>query len=152
MEICVTNEKIEAFEVAISIRINVITCWQTSVHWLLSTCFSLASNLLDPFNAHYKREHTLLPPFLIALFTRYKFTFSIIKCEEINVYINCDMFRKQCFSGTFPIWNFVGNLFVDTHIHGDAEATQSEQMDVGIFPAALLYLLKFRSLREPQLQ
>jgi hypothetical protein len=26
MEICVTNEKIEAFEVAISIRINVITC------------------------------------------------------------------------------------------------------------------------------
>jgi hypothetical protein len=45
-----------------------------------------------------------------------------------------DIFQKPFFSAFLrrPIWNFLGNRFVDAHIRGNAQAKETELVEIGI--------------------
>jgi hypothetical protein len=50
------------------------------------------------------------------------------------------------------IWTFSGNRSVEAHIHGNAQAKETELVEIDITFAVLPHLLKYRSSREPHLE
>jgi hypothetical protein len=53
----------------------------------------------------------------------------------MTFYKHCDNFRSHISEVAFPeqpTWKFLGNRFVEAHIHGNAEAKETELLEIDV--------------------
>jgi hypothetical protein len=70
--------------------------------------------------------------------------------DIVKIITYFDVFRKvflEIVSTQQLIWNFLGNRFVKAHVNGNAQATETELVEIGISFAVLPWLLKFREYK-----
>jgi hypothetical protein len=79
---------------------------------------------------------------------KFHFTCRVTIICEVTIarYNECPVYIVTCFESRISevaflgqqIWNFIGNQLVEAHIHGNAQATETELLEIDIYLADFL--------------